>query len=283
MCIEGHWGPKTGGCDYFHAGTKADPNTVMLDTTPMLKDGYGADDAELIMDHFEAFANKSVAAGKQFLAVVWFQNVHVQYTAVAKYTALYPVSANTTQAQQDFWGSLSAMDAQIGRCRAILRRLGVADNTLVWFTSDNGPEVGQPGTTRGLVGRKRDFTEGGIRMPSMLEWPAKINVNINSTFPAVSNDILPTVVEALGVKRGNDWTLDGISLMPLITNPKLKVRSTPIGHATGQPGDAFPAGFISNTTGVVGKPPPRALNDFDQHQFAWTDNDMKVWVHFESG
>lgn len=121
LCIEGHWGPQTNGCDYFHSGVKSSPETVVKDTEPMVKDGYGADDAELIMDKFEAFANASVAKGKAFLAVVWFQNVHVQYTAVEKYTSLYPVGPTITPLQQDFWGSLSAMDAQIGRCRAILK------------------------------------------------------------------------------------------------------------------------------------------------------------------
>lgn len=122
-------------------------------------------------------------------------------TAVKQFTDLYPVGPTVTPQQQDFWGSLSAMDAQIGRVRSTLQSLGVAEDTLVWFTSDNGPEVNQPGVTRGLVGRKRDFTEGGIRMPSILEWPARISKNHNITaFPAVSNDILPTVLDIWGVE-----------------------------------------------------------------------------------
>ena len=120
-------------------------------------------------------------------------------------------------------------------------------------------------------------------MPTLLEWPAKIRKNINTSYPAVSNDILPTIVEALGVQRGNAWPLDGISLMPLINDPEdTKVRPIPIGHATGQPGDAFPPGFPGANSGVAGKAPPRATNDFFQHQFAWTENDMKVWVHYEN-
>ena len=66
----------------------------------------------------------------------------------------------------------------------------------VWLCSlaDNGPEVNTPGHTYGLVGRKRSLTEGGIRMPTLLEWPAMIKANHNSTYPGVSNDLFPTVL-----------------------------------------------------------------------------------------
>ena len=60
--------------------------------------------------------------------------------------------------------------------------------------ADNGPEVNTPGHTYGLVGRKRSLTEGGIRMPTLLEWPAMIKANHNSTYPGVSNDLFPTVL-----------------------------------------------------------------------------------------
>eukprot|EP00035_Acanthoeca_spectabilis_P014831 m.290386 g.290386 ORF g.290386 m.290386 type:complete len:176 (-) comp16228_c0_seq9:6566-7093(-) len=77
QCIEGHW-EKPGGCDYFHAGSATDPESAVADDRPMLKDGYGADNAALIVDKFVEFANESVVRGKNFLAVLWFQNVHVQ-------------------------------------------------------------------------------------------------------------------------------------------------------------------------------------------------------------
>ena len=173
---------------------------------------------------------------------------------------------------------------------------------MLFFTSDNGPEVNQPGVTRGLVGRKRDFTEGGIRMPTLLEWPSRIQRNYNlSDWPAVSNDILPTVMDALGVKSTTGWPLDGISLLPLlaelgrldsgaalggakstvtVTADMIAPRASPIGHATGQPGDAFPPLFL-NGSGVVGPAPPRVDHDLMQKQFAWTEGHMKIWAHYE--
>jgi arylsulfatase A-like enzyme len=129
QCVEGHWS-KPGGCDYFHSGTSTAPEEVVIDTTPMVKDGYGADNAKLLVDHFEEFATGAVANGTDFLAIVWFQNVHVQYTAVEEFTSKYPVSKNTTQQQQDYWGSLSALDAQVGRVRQILQKLKIAEDTV---------------------------------------------------------------------------------------------------------------------------------------------------------
>jgi hypothetical protein len=175
---------------------------------------------------------------------------------------------------------------------------------MLLFTSDNGPEVGQPGVTRGLIGRKRDLTEGGIRMPTVLEWPKQIGRNFNLTdWPAVSNDILPTVMDALGVKSTTNWPLDGISLLPLlaelaqlqptgaageppqeslvVTSAMISPRSSPIGHATGQPGDAFKSGLF-NESGVVGPAPHRVTHDLMQKQFAWTVGHMKLWVHYET-
>jgi hypothetical protein len=102
---------------------------VVADEKPMVKDGYGADNAKLLVDHFENFATHAVGNGTSFLAIVWFQNVHVQYTAVAEYTSKYPLSNNTTQQQQDYWGSLSALDAQVGRVRQILKKLKIAEDT----------------------------------------------------------------------------------------------------------------------------------------------------------
>ena len=67
------------------------------------------------------------------------------------------------------------MDDQIGRLRETLERLGVADNTMLWFASDNGPERGTPGTAGPLRARKRSLNEGGItsRLQGRLEaWQA---------------------------------------------------------------------------------------------------------------
>ena len=130
----------------------------------------------------------------------------VEYTATDEFTSAYPIQPDNTsfagvpdQMHQDYYGCVSALDAQVGRVRAMLAVRGLADDTFLFFTADNGPEVGTPGHTYGLAGRKRSLTEGGIRMPTLLEWPAVIKSNHNSSFPGVSNDLFPTIIDILGV------------------------------------------------------------------------------------
>ena len=62
------------------------------------------------------------------------------------------------------------------------------------------PREHTQGHTRGLAGRKRSLTEGGIRMPTLMEWPAMITRNHNLSWPGVSNDLLPTLLEVFGVQ-----------------------------------------------------------------------------------
>jgi hypothetical protein len=299
---------------YLKNGSSADD--VGYDPTPMVKGGYGADNAALIVDKAEAFIQKQVAAKQNFLATIWFQNVHVEYTATEAFTGMYPIDPeNATHAgvpdqeHQDYYGCVSAMDAQVGRVRQLLVGLGVSRDTFLFFTADNGPEVNTPGHTFGLAGRKRSLTEGGIRMPSLMEWPAMITRNHNSSWPGVSNDLMPTILEIFGVKSRTGWVLDGVSLLPMIVaaeagSPPPK-RMQGIGHATMLPGDAwdalngragppsFDSSYIVKQTGVVGARPPDQCSNPEcsnpdegdspiQQQLAWTDNDHKLWVHLEN-
>ena len=76
--------------------------------------------------------------------------------------------------------------------------VGVAENTLLWFCSDNGPEGKKgkaPGAAGTLRGRKRDLLEGGIRVPGLLEWPARIKEGRRTAIPAGTIDYLPTIVD----------------------------------------------------------------------------------------
>ena len=188
------------------------------------------DDAEQLVDVFEAFLAKSVAAGVPFFASIWFHQTHIPYVAPPAFRALYP---NATPNEADYYGSSSAMDAQVGRVRALLAAAGVANTTLVIFTSDNGPEVdpagGQgtggfpnPGLTGGLSGRKRALLEGGVRVPFLVEAPWLVRGRGPLTLPnyaASHMDILPTMLDLLGQgdsRRHPEWPLDGASLVPAL-------------------------------------------------------------------
>jgi arylsulfatase A-like enzyme len=118
------------------------------------------------------------------------------------------------------------MDRAIGNLRKELRTLGIADNTLVWYTSDNGAT--RPGSTGGLRGKKADLWEGGLRVPAIVEWPARIRSPRATDLPACSVDIVPTVMELLGLSTQYMLPLDGTSLVPLFDG-KMEKRDKPLG------------------------------------------------------
>jgi N-acetylgalactosamine-6-sulfatase len=121
-------------------------------------------------------------------------------------------------AAQIFYGSVTDMDKQIGRLLKALDELGLADNTIVLFSSDNGPEdihvsnaghsgVGSAGPFRG---RKRSLYEGGIRVPGIIRWPGKVPAGkINETSVVAGVDWLPSVCKLGGIAVPDGHKLDG--------------------------------------------------------------------------
>ena len=121
-------------------------------------------------------------------------------------------------AKQIYYASVTDMDTQIGRLLKRLDELGLADNTIVIFSSDNGPEdihirnavhsgIGSPGPFRG---RKRSLYEGGVRMPFIVRWPGHTpaeRVDDESVLTAV--DFLPTICGVAGVTTPNRYIPDG--------------------------------------------------------------------------
>ena len=172
-------------------------------------------------------ALKFIAAVKQrekpFLAVVWFSSIHGGHTATDEHRKPF---ADLPDKDQHFYGELYGLDQAVGILRDGLRKMQLAEDTLVWYTSDNG---GLRSNSMGpLSGKKGSLLEGGIRVPCVLEWPARITKPSVSRVPANSSDILPTLLTLAGVDSP-DRPLDGISLVDLID-----------GTMTGRP---LPMGF----------------------------------------
>ncbi|MCS7091669.1 MAG: arylsulfatase [Limisphaera sp.] len=116
---------------------------------------------------------------------------------------------------------ITRMDADIGRIMELLKVIGQEDNTLVIFTSDNGPH-GEGGvdpaflnSAGALRGMKRDLYEGGIRVPMIVRWPLRVRPGQVSDFVWTHWDIFPTLAEAVGTNAPAG--LDGISVFPLWT------------------------------------------------------------------
>lgn len=124
-----------------------------------------------------------------------------------------------------FAGMVTRFDRDVGRVFALLKELGLDDNTLVMFSSDNGPhkEGGHNpeffdcnGPLRGF---KRDLYEGGIRVPTIARWPGKIQPGSTTNHVSAFWDVLPTVCETIGAPVPQN--IDGISFLPtLLGNPE---------------------------------------------------------------
>jgi len=178
-------------------------------------DFTSGDDSQFIWSLGENFIKEQVNLKKPFFLYLPFHAVHQPFVATEHYEGIY-LNQKYNLEQADYYGTISAMDDVIGKIRQLLQDLGIRDNTILWFTSDNGPEINTPGETNGLRGHKLQLYEGGIRVPGIIEWPMVIKRNRVSSFPVVTNDFLPTVYDILGVKPSDDRPLDGISILPLL-------------------------------------------------------------------
>jgi arylsulfatase A len=124
------------------------------------------------------------------------------------------------EAHAAFAAMVDTLDEDIGELVAKLEKLGIADDTLIIFTSDNGPhqEAGHDPdyfkSNGGLRGYKRDLYEGGIRVPMIAYWPGKVPAGITTEHVAAFWDILPTMAELTG--QPTPEGIDGISILPTL-------------------------------------------------------------------
>jgi len=201
----------------------------------------GGDDSLFLAIAFSDFLNS--LNGKPFMAQISFHNCHIPYvgTLERRASCLANQTCNASraphfpysEAQLDFYACLSELDNSIGVVLKSLDDLGYRQNTMIWFTTDDGPEgncepeglcadahyAQYPGSSGALRGRKRDIWEGGHRVPGIISWPAVVKGNRESWDMVVTSDFLPTVMEVLGVKRPQAqrlWGMDGRSVLPLL-------------------------------------------------------------------
>ena len=192
------------------------------------------DDSRIIMDRVVPFVRSAVKRQQPFFAVVWFHAPHLPVVAGPEYTALY---ADQGKYAQHYYGCITALDEQVGRLRSVLRELGISENTLLFFCADNGPEGkagSAPGSAGPFRGRKRDLYEGGIRVPAVVEWPARVKAGSVTDFPASTSDYFPTIAQLLGVSdRQGAKPLDGVSLLDVLDG-KQRARSRPLAFESGR-------------------------------------------------
>jgi arylsulfatase A-like enzyme len=197
-------------------------------------ENLNGDDSRIIMDRVIPFIHNSTESNQPFLSVIWFHAPHLPVIAGKKYRDMYRQYSSDIQ---HFYGCITAMDDQIGRLIRELEDLGILDNTIIFFTSDNGPEGRlkrdrTQGSTRGLRGRKRSLHEGGIRVPGLLFWPERIRNAAEVDIPVSTSDYYPTILDLLKINMPGQLEIDGISLLPVIDR-RQSVRHIPIGFQSG--------------------------------------------------
>jgi arylsulfatase A-like enzyme len=227
------WNPASGehpkhDAPYWHNGVKVTENLE-------------GDDSRVIMDRAIPFIQKAVAEDQPFMTTIWFHTPHSPVVAGPEYLKLYEGHA---EGAQHYYGCITAMDEQIGRLRAELKALGVDQNTIIWFCSDNGPEgggrpkpkydayhgafYGQAGEFRG---RKRSLYNGGVCVPALAVWPGTIDTDRTLPVPCSTLDYLPTVCELIGAALPQNRPIDGESLLPILLG-KAEQRSAYIPFAS---------------------------------------------------
>lgn len=190
---------------------------------------YIRGDSSFLVDKFEQHLKKVVALHQPFFILLSFHDVHQKFYALDPFYTMYQQKGYNKDSIH-YYGAISQLDEAVGRVRKLLRKYGVSENTLVWFSSDNGPQANTPGSAGGLTGTKGSLYEGGIRVPAVIEWPQVIKSNHKTDMPVVTSDFLPTVCDILDVSPPTDRPMDGISILPFLSN-KASWRNKPIGFA----------------------------------------------------
>ncbi|MFR9619607.1 MAG: sulfatase-like hydrolase/transferase [Rikenellaceae bacterium] len=190
-----------------------------------VSDNLEGDDSRVIMDRVLPFIKQSSDANTPFLSVVWFHTPHKPCVAGAEYAKMY---SEYSEDFMNYAGCITAMDDQMGRLLAFLEENDLADDTIIFFCSDNGPENGE-GVTGGFRERKRSLYEGGVRVPSFVYWGKNIKKPLRTDYPTVTCDYLPTIASLVGVDPAKcEYELDGIDITRVIQGKEKGERNTPI-------------------------------------------------------
>ena len=174
----------------------------------------------IIIDAALDFIREQTDKATPFLSIIWFGSPHSPFDAMASDKRLYE-----EKQMAGYYREITAMDRAFGKLRKELKNLGINENTLLWYCSDNG---GLNTETSGGREKKSSIYEGGLRVPAMLEWPERIRKPRISQTPCVTSDIYPTLVEIADARIDNQFPLDGVSLLDLIDGKRFQ-RDSGIG------------------------------------------------------
>lgn len=219
------------GDDPFHPGRYGFDAWLSMsnyfDLDPLMSRGgrfeeFEGDTSDILVAEALEFIADRARNGAPFFTVIWFGSPHGPMRALPADVVDVP-----NKKLANHLGEIVAIDRGVGALRRGLRDLGVADQTFVWYCSDNGGLTLDPDGRGGLRGHKGTLYEGGLRVPAIVEWPGRVEPAVTE-FPASTLDILPTMVELLGLPDDSQLAVtDGESIGPLFAGDAPK-RTKPI-------------------------------------------------------
>ena len=220
------FGNYGGAIDYFTHKPGVGPNVkedLYEDEVPVHKIGYYTD---LLGDRAIDFLNKQ-KTDKPFFLSLHFTAPHWPWEGPGDEAVSREISNIFHYDGGDlatYAKMVSALDNSVGRVLKTLEERGLADNTIVVFTSDNGGE--RFSKTWPFSGQKTELLEGGIRIPLIVRWPAKIAPGQVSQQVAISMDWLPTLLAAAGSAPDPAYPPDGQNLLPVLLGEKPPAERT---------------------------------------------------------
>jgi arylsulfatase A-like enzyme len=220
------YGFRGSAVDYYsHAGTDQQDD-LWDDDVAIHQVGYLTD---LLGDRAVNVIDGYAKSDRPFFMSLHFNAPHWPWEAPGDEAESNRIKATNLQhydggTQKTYQRMIERMDLQIGRVLAALETNRLLDNTIVVFTSDNGGE--RFADTWPFTGRKTELLEGGLRIPAIIAWPARLPKGQTTEQVAISMDWLPTLVTAAGAATDPGSPSDGINLLPHVTDSASIVRRT---------------------------------------------------------
>jgi arylsulfatase A-like enzyme len=217
------YGFRGGAVDYYRHANKKDD--LWDDDVQVHQMGYLTD---LLGSRAVDVVNGYAKSGVPFLMSLHFNAPHWPWEApgdeaesdrLRSATSLFDFDGGT---QRTYQRMIQEMDLQIGRVLEALTANGLAENTIVIFTSDNGGE--RFADTWPFTGRKTELLEGGLRIPAIISWPARIPQDRTSDQVMITMDWMPTLLAGAGVSPDPAFPPDGINLLPMLAGASAPVQ-----------------------------------------------------------
>ncbi len=212
------WGFRWGGLDYFthkYGVANTDTEDLWDDDVPIHQNGYLTD---LMGDRAVKVIGDYAKAGTPFLLSLHFNAPHWPWEGPGDEAESQRISALADRdggSMKTYAEMVTRMDMQVGRVLKALADARIVNDTIVVFTSDNGGE--RFADTWPFTGKKTELLEGGLRIPAVMRWPGHVRAGSTTEQVAVSMDWMPTFLAAAGAMADPAFPLDGINLLPQLT------------------------------------------------------------------